>query len=1144
MLLVLTLTGCGVFSDDLSDARRFGADDGGSSSDAGTPIIDGQDAQVATQPDGYIDASATTTDGSVDARGSVIDAQIPIIDAPQAPIIDAPQAPTPDARATTPDAPQAPTPDARATTRDAHVATPDAHALPDAGASTADARAATPDAPSAPDGHAANLDAAPPQPDAFVDLCGNGVVDSGEQCDDGNTDNFDACNNSCQLPTIALISLESDDVQGNDNSTGAARAMSLGGRFVAFESSANNLAPSDNNGSLDVFVRDRSDGVTTLASVAPDGQAGNGPSRNASISNDGRFVAFDSIADDLVDQINGNNDANGSSDVFVRDRALQTTTLISVSSLGEQGDGASVNATISADGNFVVFTSASDNLTADRTFGVNSIFVHDLVTGQTQLVSVDHNGVANQSDADRAAISADGRYVAFATTADLGFGSSNQSNIYVRDTVLGVTQLVSVDSNGSQLDNGATNPAISGDGRFVVYETRSDNAAAGVGSNGQTNLFVYDLFQQRGTLVSAAAPDGVHMDPRQLANGDSTNATISTDGQYIAFQSVANNLIPGTSGQSQIYLADMINGVLTLVSTDRDGSEADQGSLLPALSVDGAAVAFASTADNLVAGDDNNAADVFATSNYPQLGVRLRPHGFFTTRTGGTVDVEVSLASQPTDDVVMTVAVPDSTRATVATLSLTFKVDNWNVPQIVTVTGVALPPNTPHELINTYLLTFTDVTSTDPNYNGLPETELMLSTDDDPIRTVDLDINGNVSTPGIGDLVGGVVSKDGRFVAFQSVTGNLVDNDNNGRVDVFVRDMRTGTTRRISLDSKGNESNGDSTSPSISDDGNLVAFVSNATNLTAVETASIDNVYVHNVSTGETTLLSVSPQGNVVDLPSREPVISGDGSTVAFTSSSDSLVDNDRNGLDDVFARNIVTGNTVLVSVPDEGQVTNAASDVPSISRDGRFVTFISSSQNFTPIDTEFANVYVRDLQNATTELVSFSSPGVPVHKDCVSAAISGDGNFVAFTSRADDLPVGNALPNIANLYLYSAATGSITFEDVSVDGATTDADIVNPTICSDGSVIAFASHASQLTATGSTGLDQIYVRNTVTNFNMLISVDPFGESGNEISYQPVISSDCSAIVFGSIADNLVGAQSSGEHVYLAPAPNLTAPPK
>ena len=407
------------------------------------------------------------------------------------------------------------------------------------------------------------------------------------------------CSSDAQGGATTRVSVASGGTQGNGASHQP--AISADGRFVAFESFATNLAGGDTNGWSDVFVRDRQAKKTNRASVATGGKQGHGESWGASISGDGRFVAFASSASDLVA-----GDTNGCWDVFVHDQQTGQTTRVSIASDGTEANGLSYGPSISADGRFVAFTSFASNLVAGDTNGDYDVFVHDRDTGQTTRVSVASGGTeANEGSYDPS-ISADGQLVAFHSFArNLVAGDTNgASDVFVHDRQTGGTTRVSVASGGTEGDSASGPAAISGGGRFVAFDSEADNLVAG-DTNHYGDVFVHDRQTGETTRVSVAG-DGTQ------GNSWSTSASISADGRLVAFRSLASNLVPrDTNGCEDVFVYDRQLGRTTRVSVVSDGKQGNAASKCPSISSDGRFVAFESEATNLVAGDTNRYADVF-----------------------------------------------------------------------------------------------------------------------------------------------------------------------------------------------------------------------------------------------------------------------------------------------------------------------------------------------------------------------------------------------------------------------------------------------------------------------------------------------------------------------------------------------------
>jgi Tol biopolymer transport system component len=398
---------------------------------------------------------------------------------------------------------------------------------------------------------------------------------------------------------------------GNGNSLVA--RISADGRFVAFESLADNLSPDDNDAVQNIFVRDIQTGTTTLVSRATGfaGAGGDANSSSPSISADGRFVAFDSDADNL-----SADDSNANSNVFVRDTQTGTTTLVGRANgpAGASADLGSYQSSISADGRFVAFTSAAINLSADDADPVEDVFVRDTQMGTTTLVSraTGFAGAGGDANSSTPSISADGRFVAFQSDADnlSTDDNNNVTNVFVRDTLMGRTTLVSRADGpaGAGGDGNSVTPSISADGGFVAFHSLADNLSA-EDNDAFLNVFVRDTQTGTTTLVSRAdGPAGVG------ADGNSTKPSISADGRFVAFQSNANNVsADDNKGFSDVFVRDTRMDMTTLVSRGNGPVVAgeDYDSNDPSMSADGRFVAFSSEASNLSADDDDGFTNVF-----------------------------------------------------------------------------------------------------------------------------------------------------------------------------------------------------------------------------------------------------------------------------------------------------------------------------------------------------------------------------------------------------------------------------------------------------------------------------------------------------------------------------------------------------
>ncbi len=399
-----------------------------------------------------------------------------------------------------------------------------------------------------------------------------------------------------------LISVATDGNPGNSGS--ASPSMSADTRYVAFASSATNLIPGGTNDVSQMFVRDRVSGVTELITVALDGTSGNGNSwsvTGGAISADARYVVFYSYATNLV-----SGPQNFYSHVYLHDRATHTTERVSVASDGTPADSYSYSPTISADGRYVVFESYATNLVPGDTNGQSDVFVHDRLTGTTERVSVATDGAQGNKSSRRGDISSDGRYVAFISDAtNLVPNDTNAAlDVFVRDRLTGTTERVSVANDGSQANDWSGVPRISADGRFVAFSSEASNLVAG-----DTNAFMDVFIRDRvsGTTQRVSVTSGGQQGDDASFLGD-----ISADGNFVGFVSYATNLVAGdTNWFGDSFIRDRSAATTERVSLATDGTQGDSDSGYAVPSNDGYWVLFDSFASNFAPGDTNGQSDVF-----------------------------------------------------------------------------------------------------------------------------------------------------------------------------------------------------------------------------------------------------------------------------------------------------------------------------------------------------------------------------------------------------------------------------------------------------------------------------------------------------------------------------------------------------
>ena len=385
-------------------------------------------------------------------------------------------------------------------------------------------------------------------------------------------------------------------------------SISTNGRFVAFHSGATGLVSGDTNSRDDIFVHDRQTGITQRVSLTHTGAQANGNSREPSISADGRYVVFTSDADNLVPD-----DTNMRADIFLRDRTNNTTERISVDSGEGQVNDTSNAPAISGNGQFVAFLSVATNLVpGDTTTGSNGIdvFVRDRPNGTTERVSVmTGGGQAGSGPAYPPSISADGRFVTFASRkTDLVPGDTTTfGDVFLHDRQSDATTRISVSSGGSQALGGESHqPTISPDGRLIVFTSLANNLVSG-DTNNQYDIFVRD--RTAGTTIRV----NLSNTGAQATSGSSYEGSISADGRFVVFRSLATNLIPSdTNSRADIFRRDRVAGRTIRVSENFGGGHTLYDSYLTGISGDGRVVVFDSNDDRIVTGDTNGWRDVFA----------------------------------------------------------------------------------------------------------------------------------------------------------------------------------------------------------------------------------------------------------------------------------------------------------------------------------------------------------------------------------------------------------------------------------------------------------------------------------------------------------------------------------------------------
>ncbi|MFJ4597893.1 MULTISPECIES: hypothetical protein [unclassified Kitasatospora] len=424
---------------------------------------------------------------------------------------------------------------------------------------------------------------------------------------------------------IVRVSVGLDGTQPDGAS--AALGLSADGRYALFSSDATNLVPGDTNGATDVFVRDLHTGRTQRVSVGADGAQLDAPTTQASISGDGRFVAFNTKATNVLP----GHRANSGGEVYLRDLRDGVTELITAGDPAATGQDGRISrdAVASWDGRFVAFSSSRTDLAPVGTFTKENIYVTDRREGTTRLVTLGVNGKPGNGDSYLPSISADGRVIGFKSRAynllpapaqtpaapttpegheDHGSHGGSPAILghasypfYVFDQHTGVISGASTDPAGL-LANTGLDATLSPDGRYAVYTL---DAPGGPILGRHQELYTRDL--RTGTVTRVTTPL-----PGTTTVGSAGRGTMSYDDRWVYFVSDAGNLVPGVDGgQQNVFRRDLATGAVELAGAAEDGTASTGTSDNPYTDASGSAVLFTSEDGTLVPGDTNHVPDVF-----------------------------------------------------------------------------------------------------------------------------------------------------------------------------------------------------------------------------------------------------------------------------------------------------------------------------------------------------------------------------------------------------------------------------------------------------------------------------------------------------------------------------------------------------
>ncbi len=886
------------------------------------------------------------------------------------------------------------------------------------------------------------------------------------------------------------------------------------GRYLAFTSAAADLIPGlqDYNRGFDAFVFDRESDTISVISTAQGtpNVTGNNASIIVATSPDGRWVLFHSQASNLIA---GLSDTNGEWDVFLHDRVAGTTQPVSRASIGfAAANDRSLATALSDDGRFVVYRSEASNLVTGLVGmrGTEHVFLYDSATQTSVLVSrqLGNPTVRANAPAGAVAVSSDGQYILFKTRASDVVGgvvdTNNVDDVFLFDSLAGTSTLVShalVDASSTA--NAPTEAlSLSGDGRWVLFQSQASDIAAADPNGSGTDVFLWDRDSQASVLISKSADSAT-----TTANGSSlaNSASMTVDGRLVAFESLATNLVAGLADSNlsaDIFIFDRDNGSVTLASQalGMPGVSANGGSHLVALSGDGRSVLANSSATDLVASlIDNNSSD----------------DPYLIDRLTGSATLIAPLPGTP--------ASTGNDRSTARGLS--------HDGAVVMLSSLA-----------------TDLVAGINDGNGAEDILLYQTTSG--LSTLVSRASGTPVAVGRNSRVD-AVSDDRRWVLFSSAAPNIVSGvvDNNEGQDLFLRDRVLGATQLVTH--RWNHPRLTTDSPpsgaSISSDGRWVLYQSNASDLVEGfidNNLTQDDIYLFDRDPGVSMLISNipgSPQSSA-DGHSGNAEMSADARWISFASDARNLVTGmvDMNGEgSDVYLRDRLGNRSTLVSHASSSPTigANGYSYLAAISPDGRRLLLGSWATDLiagsSDSNTE-SDVYVHDRVTDSVSLISHAagSPGAAANGRSTPAAMSSDGCQVLFTSTASDL-VSGIVDNRFELdvFIHDCNTGVTRLVSASATNPGTTANAASSALgmSTDGQRIAFISRATDLVEgiSDTNNADDIFVLDRASNTVSVVSVsaNAVSATANARTTDGSISGDGLWVAFDSMATNLVPNQ-------------------
>jgi hypothetical protein len=741
------------------------------------------------------------------------------------------------------------------------------------------------------------------------------------------------------------------------------------------------------------------------------------------VSADGRFFLFSSNSKTLIDQ----NVTPGTS-VYLTDAQLGTTQIICEAKYDSQFQFtySSWALDISADGNILLFASERNDLIANDTNSACDLFTKNISTGVITRVSTGVGGIQLASGALTGSLSDNGRFVAFSTSSVVT--NPNQFNslydVYIKDIQTGKITLASKTTSGAPSNGNSDDPVISGDGSTVVFYSNASNLSPNV----TTPAYYTYVFSTKTNQLTSILPFGNKTD-------DDAPYSLDFDGRYLALNQ-----------NDAITRHDIIGG--DVVDFSDYNINPNDHCFSPKIASDGQSLTFLSNANNLAATDPDSTTDIysldFLTGNIQHLTAFIPVQNKFESIWGQRIANSSKLAFQSQSTQLVENDFNDSVDTFIRDGNTTTLITKSSPKNLNSAASFSQRGTTSTD--GRYLAFQSLARNLTSNDNNNFQDVFVTDWNTGTTTLVSTNSNGGLANDFSSNPI---LSGNGRFVIFRSNATNLVAGDDDLAVDIFRKDLLTGQTLLITRNSQGEQLNANSYPLAISDDGNYVLFGSQATNTGTVNTLGFQ-IYRKNITTGELVLAGSDNTGNPisVDIYSDSPNehMSGTGEWFVFASGQSNLDPHDTNNSTDIFLKNINSGTLSRINVLTDGTEGNNYSTQPVISKDGSHVAFITKATNlvdFPPdaltivvllnlntgvmtgivppesgfvqqvnIDGDgshvvysiFNSVYLWNKSTGTSELISVNDAGDTSNDFSENLSISADGKAVLFNSYANNL--------------------------------------------------------------------------------------------------------------------------------------------